>query len=122
MADALLQIWDEAGIELIAPPLFDAEVTSAIRKHVYLKQLLPRQGERAYRLYRQLRVVTVSPTDLSEMAWRLAAEFNQVRTYDMQYLAVAELEDCELWTADKRLVNSLRGKADRVKFLGGVTG
>ena len=121
MADSLLQAWDEAGIELITPPLFDAEVSSAIRKHVYLKHLLPRQGERAYRLYRQLRIVTVSPVNLSEIAWRLAVEFNQVRTYDMQYLAVAELEDCEFWTADRRLANSLKGKNKRIRWLGEFT-
>jgi predicted nucleic acid-binding protein len=121
IADSLLQAWDETGIELIVPPLFDAEITSAIRKHVNLKQLLPRQGEQAYRLYRQLKIMTISPINLSEIAWRLAVKFNQVRTYDMQYLALAELEDCEFWTADKKLVNYLRGKTERIKFIGDVT-
>jgi predicted nucleic acid-binding protein len=121
IADSLLQAWDETGIELIVPPLFDAEITSAIRKHVHLKQLLQRQGEQAYRLYRQLKIMTISPNNLSEIAWRLAVKFNQVRTYDMQYLALAELEDCEFWTADKKLVNSLRGKTERLKFIGDVT-
>ena len=36
----------------------------------------------------------------------------------MQYLAVAELEDCELWTNDKRLAHSLQGKVNRIRWVG----
>jgi predicted nucleic acid-binding protein len=117
LADSLLQEWDDDGTELLVPPLFDPEVTSAIRKNVYSKKILPRQGEEAYALYRELEVTFISD-HLSDLAWLLAAEYDQVRTYDMQYLAVAELEDCELWTADRRLVNAVRGKTKRVKWLG----
>jgi predicted nucleic acid-binding protein len=50
--------------------------------------------------------------------WDLAKEFNLPVCYDMQYLAVAELADCELWTLDKRLVNAVHGKNKRVKWIG----
>jgi predicted nucleic acid-binding protein len=113
-----LQTWDRAGTELIGPPLFDAEVTSVIRLHVYAKRLLPQQGEEAFLFYRELGVKIVGPPELPEMAWEMAKKFNQVRTYDMQYLAVAELEDCEFWTADKRLVNSLKDRNKRVRWIG----
>ena len=48
----------------------------------------------------------------------LAKEFNLPVCYDMQYLAVAELEDCELWTCDKSLVNSLKDKVKRIRWVG----
>lgn len=118
LAESLLQSWDQAGTELIGPPLFDAEVTSAIRRHVYFKKLLLEQGEKAFLFYRELGVKIVSPPELPQVAWQLAKEYNQPRTYDMQYLAVAELEDCELWTADRRLVNSLKGKNKRIRWIG----
>jgi|TARA_B100000315_G_C14284686_1_gene454640 predicted nucleic acid-binding protein len=118
LAESLLQSWDQAGTELIGPPLFDAEITSAIRRHVYFKKLLPAQGEKAFLFYRELGVKIISPPELPRVAWELAKEYHQPRTYDMQYLAVAELEDCELWTADSRLANSLKGKARRVRWLG----
>ncbi|MFC1977744.1 type II toxin-antitoxin system VapC family toxin [Chloroflexota bacterium] len=118
LAESLLQSWDQAGTEFIGPPLFDAEVTSTIRRHVYFKKLLPAQGEKAFLFYRELGVKIVSPPELPRVAWELAKEYHQPRTYDMQYLAVAELEDCELWTADSRLANSLKGKAKRIRWLG----
>ena len=118
LAESLLQSWDQAGTELIGPPLFDAEVTSAIRLHVYFKRLLPAQGEKAFLFYRELGVKIVSPPELPMIAWELAKEYNLPRTYDMQYLAVAELEGCELWTADSRLANSLKGKAKRIRWVG----
>ncbi len=48
----------------------------------------------------------------------MAKEFNLPVCYDMQYLAVAELEDCELWTSDERLVNSLSSQNKRIKWVG----
>ncbi|MDD2443927.1 MAG: hypothetical protein PHS52_05465 [Desulfotomaculaceae bacterium] len=44
--------------------------------------------------------------------------------YDAAYLAVSEIlsrqngEECEFWTADKRLVNSISSKKKFVKLLG----
>ncbi len=121
IAESLLQSWDQAGTELIGPPLFDAEVTSAIRLHVYFKKLLLEQGEKAFLFYRELGVKIVSPPELPQVAWELAKEYNQPRTYDMQYFAVAELQDCELWTADRRLVNILKGKNERIRWVGDYT-
>ncbi len=117
-AAELLEQWVRAGVDLISPPLFDAEVTSTIRLHVYLEKILPDEGEEAFSGYSALAVKIVSPPELSRVAWELAKEYHQPRTYNMQYLAVAELEDCELWTADSRLANSLKGKARRIRWLG----
>ena len=118
VANALRREWDERGIELISPPLFHAEVTSVLRQQVYYKRLLLEEGEEAFSLYLDMDVRTVDHPRLQEVAWELAKRFHRPRTYDMQYLAVAELEGCELWTADRRLVNALRGRTSRVKWLG----
>jgi predicted nucleic acid-binding protein len=117
-AETLLETWDRRGIELVAPPLFNAEITSVIRVYVYLKKLLEEQGEEAYRFYRELGVKIISHPDITRTAWELAKKYNLPRTYDMQYLAVAELEDCEFWTLDRKLVNAVRGKDKRVKWVG----
>ncbi len=118
----LLEQWGREDVDLISPPLFDAEVTSTIRLHVYLKKILPEEGEEAFSGYSALGIRAVNPQGLPQVAWELAKEYNQPRTYDMQYLAVAELEDCELWTADRRLVNSLKGKNKRIRWIGEHTG
>ena len=117
LAESLLKSWDEDDTELIAPPLFEAEVTSVIRRHVYFKKLLPEQGEKAFSFFRELGVRIINHPELTLVTWQLAKEFNLPVCYDMQYLAVAELEDCELWTLDRRLVNATRGNK-RVRWVG----
>lgn len=119
IADALQQQWNKDGVEIISAPLFHAEVTSVLREQVYFKRLLPEEGEEAFSAYLGMAVTTIDSSGIQEMAWELAKKFNLPRTYDMQYLAIAELRDCELWTNDKRLVNSLQGKVSRIKWIGG---
>lgn len=116
-ADELLKIWARDAIELVAPPMFHAEVTSGIRKHVYFKRVLPDEGERLFAVYSEMPVRIVDGWDVYRKAWELAREFNLPVCYDMQYLAVAELEDCQLWTLDSKLVNTIRGNK-RVRWVG----
>jgi predicted nucleic acid-binding protein len=117
-ADALRRQWLEAHIELIGPPLFHPEVTSVLREEVYYKRLTLKEGEEAFRLYSLIPIRIVNNPNIYRKAWELAKEYNQNRTYDMQYLAVAEIEDCAFWTLDKRVVNAVRGKNPRVKWVG----
>ena len=117
-ADTLRRRWLKDGIELIGPPLFRAEVTSVLREEVYFKRLTREEGEEAFRLYAIIPIRIVNNQAIYRKAWELAGEHNQHRTYDMQYLAVAELEDCAFWTLDKKLVHAMRGKNPRLKWVG----
>jgi len=118
IANALRREWYRNGIEIITAPLFHAEVTSVLREQVYFKRLPPEEGEEAFLAYTEMGVKSIDNPGIQQMAWELAKRFNFPRTYDMQYLAVAELKDCELWTNDKRLISSLQGKVSRVKLVG----
>ena len=116
-ADFLFERWYEKDARLIGPPLFDAEVTSTIRRYVYMNRLLPEEGEKVFAIYSELGIQTLNPAGLSRKAWELAKQYNRPRTYDMQYLALAEIEDCELWTADQRLINGLNGQNPRIRWI-----
>ncbi|MBI4596471.1 MAG: type II toxin-antitoxin system VapC family toxin [Candidatus Tectomicrobia bacterium] len=117
-ADELLKVWARDAIELVAPPLFHAEVTTSIRKKVYFKRILPEEGERLFMAYSSMPVRVVDSAEMYRTAWQLAKEFDLPVCYDMQYLAVAELENCEFWTLDRKLVNAVRGKNKRVRWVG----
>ena len=117
-ANTLRREWYKNDIQIITAPLFHAEVTSVLREQVYFNRLQPEEGEEAFSAYLEIGVKSVDSPSLQEMAWELAKKFNHPRTYDMQYLAVAELNDCELWTNDKRFINSLQGKVSRIKWVG----
>ncbi len=118
IANALRQEWREKGIQMVGPSLFHAEVASTLRRYVYFKRILPEEGEEAFSIYLDIPIRIIDERKVYRKAWELAKEFDLPRTYDMQYLAVAELEDCEFWTSDKRLVNSLQGKISRIRWVG----
>ena len=117
-ADALFERWSRKNIRLITAPIFYAEVTSVLREQVYFGRLLPEEGEQALTRYLRLDVESISGNRVCTLAWELAKKFNLRRTYDMQYVAVAELRDCEMWTSDRKLINSLRGKMPRIRWAG----
>jgi predicted nucleic acid-binding protein len=103
---------------MVGPAMFYAEVTSVLREHVFWGKILPEEGEEALSICLDIPVRTVDNPEVYRRAWELARRFNLPRTYDMQYLAVAELEDCEFWTADRKLANSLRNKVKRIRWVG----
>ena len=117
-ANALRREWRDKGVQMVGPPLFHAEVISTLRQHVYFKRILPEEGEEAFSIYLDIPIRIIDKQEVYRKAWELAKEFDLPRTYDMQYLAVAELEDCEFWTSDKRLANSLQGKVKRIRWVG----
>ncbi|MBI2832293.1 MAG: type II toxin-antitoxin system VapC family toxin [Chloroflexi bacterium] len=120
-ADALRKEWRESGVQLLGPPLFRAEVESVLRQNVFFKKILPEDGEEAFSIFLAIPIKIIDTPAMYRKAWELAKKFNLPVCYDTQYLAVAELEDCEFWTADRRFFNSLGGKGGRVKWVGEYT-
>jgi predicted nucleic acid-binding protein len=113
-----LKKWASKNVALISSFMLAVEVTSVIRNRVFLNKIDNATGNEAYDAFSVMLIKTFGGNEFVKLAWLLAAKYNLPRTYDMQYLAVAEMKECEFWTADKRLVNSLRGKNSRVKFVG----
>ena len=117
-ANALRQGWLADGVALLGPPVFHADVFSVLRQQVLLKKMLSEEAEEAFSICLDIPIRIVDSADLNRTSWRLAGEMGLTNCYDTQYLAVAELEDCQLWTADRRWVSESPGKASRVKWLG----
>lgn len=117
-AETLLQTWQETDTVLIAPALLAYEVTSALRRLVYLKEIRPETGEIAFARFSRIDIHLLSRADIFQRAWELAKELNQSRAYDAAYLAVAQLNQCDLWTADERLYNAVQPRIPWVKWLG----
>ena len=115
---ALFAVWEQAGTRLLAPGLFEYEVVASLRRMVHQKVLLPAEGEVAFAGFERINVSLVHDRSLHTLAWQLAKHFKQSRTYDMTYLAVAQLNDCAFWTADERLYNSVRHELAWVNWIG----
>lgn len=117
-AEALLAKWQQERAELIAPALFAFEVTSSLRRLVYLDEITPEEGEEAFAKFLRIRVRLSHRRDLLPLAWTLAKEFNRPRAYDTAYLALAQMRNCEFWTADEKLYNAVRAELAWVKWIG----
>jgi predicted nucleic acid-binding protein len=98
--------WKQAGLELLAPVLLEYEVAAILRKAVVAQWLTTDVALEALGKVLALNVHCVAPTtDLHERALRWADRLGHSKAYDAHYLALAEQEGSELWTADRRLAN-----------------
>ena len=68
----------------------------------------PEQARERLQVFLAYQVQFVAPADLYERSLLLADAQNLRAVYDAQYLALAEIEGCECWTADDRLLRSLQ--------------
>lgn len=117
-AEAIRKSWYDSEVEMVVPSLFHAEVISTISKHVYFKTITRSEGQEAFSIYWSMVFTVIDGLEVYRKAWDLTIQNNLPVCYDMYYLAVAELMNCPLWTNDKKLVNSLKGKNKLVKYLG----
>jgi predicted nucleic acid-binding protein len=120
IAETMLIEWSSNGVVILAPALLTYEVTNALYKKA-------RKGEITFETAKEaLTKVLVSgvalnfsqDSNLGRRAIELARQFGLPATYDAHYLALAEREGCELWTADTRMWNSIRGKLTWVRWIG----
>jgi predicted nucleic acid-binding protein len=118
-ARLLRRRWLADSVRIFAPPIFRAELTSAIRKWLHWERISASHARDA--LERGLRL----PVDfwdagdaLQRRALDIATDLKVSRAYDAQYLALAEFNEAEFWTADRRLAYSARHKFPWVRWIG----
>jgi predicted nucleic acid-binding protein len=114
----LALVADLAGkqTQIIAPSLFLCECDSVIRLRVYKGALNDEEASQARRFVAALAVV-IDDAMIYDRAFEIARIYNQPRTYDATYAALAELRGVELWTADKRFYNSVTSAKKPLEFV-----
>lgn len=118
LVDELWRSWLDRGVYPAAPYLFPFEITVVIRKLVFQRKLDAESGLKALRKALAFDVQLLTFPGIHEQAWFLASRFNQPATYETFYLALAERLGCEFWTADHRLVNTVRESFPWIRWLG----
>lgn len=106
-----------ARIELIAPPLFESEVDTVIRKRVVTGKLSLIDAHKAYSVLDRAPILVVNHPNLRQRARDIAEQFHLSTVYDATYAALAELRGCEFWTADKAFYNTVKTVLTFVKYL-----
>ena len=115
----LLDSWQAGGQRLLAPPLFKAEVTNVLHRKVRQGFLGREDALEADDTLLSL-VGVLEPPGLYTRALTLANELELRWTYDALYLALAEAQGCEMWTADRRFVRSVQARYGQVRWIGEV--
>ena len=111
--------WVQLDTEIAAPFLLAYEVVAVLRNKVFRKELPPEAGEAAFVAFRSQEVLLLHPDGIEEKVWELAKRWNLPTGYDAAYLALAEILDYEIWTADNRLAAALPRKVSRLHLVAG---
>ncbi|WP_199618949.1 type II toxin-antitoxin system VapC family toxin [Paenibacillus alkalitolerans] len=102
-------------VEIIAPTIMKIEVGSVLRKKWRRKLLDTETLHELWGKFVSLPIVYVDNGHLYDQAWEIAEANGLTQLYDAMYLAVSE--GVEYWTADERLVNSIKTTRVKVKLL-----
>jgi predicted nucleic acid-binding protein len=120
-ASALLQDWQQRRLRMLAPALFAYEATNALAKRVKRRQLtLELAKERLTALLENGPSLEHDVT-INLKALEIMERFALPSAYDAHYLALAEARQCECWTADERLWNTVKRDLPWVHWIGHYT-
>ena len=89
--------------ELVAPPLLWSESRSALHEALFRREISAVQALRTLDALDHAPIRPRTQRRLSRRAWDLANEMGWAKTYDAEYLALAQLLDCRFVTLDARL-------------------
>ena len=120
IAQILLAEWIDKGLVILAPALLAYEATNGLYRKARKGEITRDRARQALIkiLFTGLEFDFSQGTSLSMKAMELSERFDRPATYDSHYLALAEREGCEFWTADTRLWNSIKGKFSWVRWMG----
>ncbi len=117
---ALLNQWNVNGVVMIAPSLLSFEASNAFYKNFLRGKITLIQAQQAIEAVLAIGIeleFSEKPT-LHLEALELSERYKLPATYDAHYLALAERENCELWTADMRFWNAIKHQVSRVHMVG----
>ncbi|GAC1616118.1 MAG: type II toxin-antitoxin system VapC family toxin [Ktedonobacteraceae bacterium] len=116
----LLDEWIDNEKVIVAPALLAYEITNIIHKNVRGGEITVERAREILTGFFEMEITfdTSQSHSKAHRALELAHRFGLSATYDAYFLALAECEECELWTADKRLWNAVKGKLPWVRSLG----
>ena len=89
--------------DLVAPPLLWSEVRSVLHEALWRGDISSEQTARSLEAFARSGVRERRHRRLGETAWRIATDLGYAKTYDAEYLALAELLGCRFVTLDRRL-------------------
>lgn len=102
------------GYTFLVPPIFWSEILSALHQAVYRGAISVDLAGAARSAVLSAPIVRSEPSSLADAAWQVADRLGWSKTYDAEYVALAQITGLRLCTRDGRLA---RGAAAAVRIL-----
>jgi len=99
--------------QLVAPPLLWSELFSLTHEARFREEITAEQAKLLLDRSEASPLESRQPKQLRRTAWRIADQLGHARTYDAEYVALAQILGCRLLTLDLRL----RRGAERLWFV-----
>lgn len=119
-ARAISRSWASQGVRTAAPYLMPVEVANALHRRVVQRELALEDAGRLLETLLASGIELRESPALHMRAMEIASELNQGAVYDSHYLALAQILDCDLWTADEKFFKAARQAADNIRWIGEV--
>jgi len=116
-AITLLKEFVEGKIELMTATLFPYEILSALNVAVKRGRISEAIGQKALTYLISLGIEEKIFDDLIGTTFKIARKYH-LSTYDCAYIALAEKEECNFYTGDKKLFNAAKIHLPKVKWIG----
>ncbi|MGK7939689.1 MAG: type II toxin-antitoxin system VapC family toxin [Crocosphaera sp.] len=120
---AFITLWEEwraNEITVVAPTLFYYEVTNALYRMSKAEQMTIEQAKEALIDALSFNITLYGHQQLPnfhQTAFELANQFNLPASYDAHYLALAQHLNCDFYTGDKRLYNTVKNQISWIKLV-----
>ncbi len=98
-----------ASVSFAAPRLLTSETTSVLHDSLWRGEPPENVAEEHRRRLRDLPIAVHDDPAILDRAWEIANELGWARTYDAEYVALAQLLTLPLLTIDRRMARRLTG-------------
>ena len=100
--------WDSQQVQIVAPTLLYYEVTNGLYRQQKNGLLSPEIVRDSLELALSMPIQLINEIGLHQRAREIATKYKLPATYDAHYLALADGMGIEFWTADLRLLNTVK--------------
>jgi predicted nucleic acid-binding protein len=115
---ALAEEWAVARTRPSAPCLLLVEATNVLHRRAMLGHISFSQARQLLAGLLDMGIEIRESPQIHFRAMELDQELQRPAVYDTHYLALADILDCDLWTADERFFNSVKKRQPRLRWLG----
>jgi predicted nucleic acid-binding protein len=92
-----------ANEDLVAPALLWSEASSVLHELRWRREISDRLASAAFDALLSAPIAARTPRRLRQEAWQVANDLGWAKTYDAEYVALARILRCPLFTVDGRL-------------------